>query len=511
MPSDTPCFAVLDFGTGGGKCVIFDTNGKRRAAVRQTWSFKAIPSEYEHLTPGYAFDPHIVWTTLAQCARAALDQAREASGLVPEEIAGVTSTSLRLGTVLLDHRGREIYCGPNMDGRGFGGALELLEKISREELVRTTGHWPPFLSTAARLLAYQKTATAQKPRYALSLNDWLGYRLSGTVASEPSNSGETYFLDIAERCWSKAILKALEIDESLLPPLVESGTEIGRITPDAAASTGFAAGTPVFVGGADTQCALLGGGVQDSGHAGAVLGTTAPVMAVCDRPDIDESGRLWAGCHVLSDRWTLESNSGETGTGWDWILELLGLDGPSRYADAEALIDAAPDDAGATISFAHPQIFDLETYNPQRLVGFGFRQNGFPGTKGPSRGQVLRAALRNVAFAVRANLEQVEKRLGAEVASLTLTGGMTRSTALREQISHAINRPLFVATEPDATALGAAVLASIGAGTHADRDQAVSAMVRSEEIQPNAELRPAVSAAYEKWREVYSVALKTSI
>lgn len=511
MTEPLPCFAVFDFGTGGGKCVIFDAHGKRRAAVRQTWSFTAAPSEYDDLTPGYSFDPHRVWATLAQCARTALKKALETSGLVPEDIAGVTTTSLRLGTVFLDLRGREIYCGPNMDGRGFGGGLELLEKISREELVGATGHWPPFLSTAARLLAYRKTAGAETPSYALSLNDWMGYRLSGAVAAEPSNAGETYFLDIARRSWSPQILDALEIDPAILPPLVEGGTQIGRITAEAAASTGLPVGTPVFAGGADTQCALLGGGVLEPGHAGTVLGTTAPVMAICDQPAIDVSGRLWAGCHVLPDRWTLESNAGETGTAWDWALDIFGLEGPTRYSAAEELIQKADDDADATIAFAHPQIFDLENYNPQRLTGFGFRQNGFAGTKGPSRGQLLRAFLRNLVYAVRANLEQVEEKLGTEVASLTLSGGMTRSRSLLEQFARVIERPLFVASEPDATALGAAILASVATGTHSDSEQAATAMVRRETVAQEGAVRPDASAAYEKWREVYSVARKTSI
>ncbi|MEO2166634.1 MAG: hypothetical protein ABGY42_00680, partial [bacterium] len=88
MTEPVPCFAVFDFGTGGGKCVIFDAHGKRRAAVRQTWSFTAAPSEYDDLTPGYSFDPHRVWATLAQCARTALKKALETSGLgVGVEIA----------------------------------------------------------------------------------------------------------------------------------------------------------------------------------------------------------------------------------------------------------------------------------------------------------------------------------------------------------------------------------------------------------------------------------------
>ena len=96
------------------------------------------------------------------------------------------------------------------------------------------------------------------------------------------------------------------------------------MTQAAADATGLRAGTPVFAGGGDTQCALLGSDVVAPGRAGAVLGTTTPVMSVLAEPTIDPSGRLWSGCHVLPGRFTLESNSGDTGITWEWLLDLLG-------------------------------------------------------------------------------------------------------------------------------------------------------------------------------------------
>ncbi len=84
-----------------------------------------------------------------------------------------------------------------------------------------------------------------------------------------------------------------------------------------------AVGTPVFTGGADTQCALLGAGAVEAGDVAAILGTTTPMQAVVGEPLLDPAGNLWAGCHVVPDRWVIESNAGSTGDAYLWLLDLL--------------------------------------------------------------------------------------------------------------------------------------------------------------------------------------------
>ena len=509
MKSTRACLAVLDFGTGGGKCVIFDHAGQRLSSIRHPWDFISVRSSHEELTPGFAFDPESMWNTLARCTREAIDQAN----LAPEEIVAVTSTSLRLGTVFLDRRKQEVYCAPNLDGRGFAGALELLDAVTRETIVSTTGHWPPFLSSAARLITYQKEPTAEPVAHVLSLSDWLGYRLTGEITSELSNAGESFLLDIAERRWSQELLEAAGISPSVLPPISANGARIGSIHTAAAAATSLKSGTPVFLGGADTQCALLGSGVVDPFEAGVVLGTTAPVMAISDTPCVDLTGKVWAGCHVLPERWTLESNAGETGSAWDWILDLLGIHGADRYEVAENLMaEVTADDEldSAVVSFGHPQVFDLDQYNPHRMVGFGFRQSAFRGPVGPGRGQVLRSFLRNIAFAIRGNLEQLEEKLPGPPNRCTLSGGMSRSRSLQVEIARSLHLPLHLSAEPEATALGAAILASVGVGLHGDRKAAVHEMVQVTVIPPDPELRDAYDRQYAAWQEVFAATKQVS-
>ncbi len=497
MASDGPFFAALDFGTGGGKCAIFDAEGTRMSVVREPWGYQQVSYEHEDLIHGSSFDPHAFWAALGRCSRSAIAEA----GISPDAIAGITATALRLGTVFLDARGHEVYAAPNMDGRGLAGGFEVMEKLDAAHAIRITGHWPPFVFSLARLLRFRKLEGEPRVAYVLSLNDWITYRLSGALACEPSNAGESMLLDVSSRGWSSEILEMFDVDARLLPPVVEPGTPLGRVTNEAADQTGFAAGTQVFAGGADTQCALLGAGVVAPGQAGAVLGTTTPVMLVDSDRRFDESGKLWTGCHVIPDLWTLESNAGDTGIAFEWLLGIVGLDGDDAYERAEQLISDIPAESSRVMSFAGPQIFDLVNFDPNRPAAFLFENPPF--ATRPTTGSFLRAFLANVACASRANLEQIEEVRKQPVESLTLTGGMTRLPSLLREFARTSQRPLLVSDEPHGTALGAAVLAAVGAGTHADVSSAAAAMVRVRPLEPDPSFSDAGDAEYERWRKRY--------
>ncbi len=102
--------------------------------------------------------------------------------------------------------------------------------------------------------------------------------------------------------------------------LETSRDRLGKLTRAAAAHLGLEAGTPVAVGGPDTQCGLLGMGAVEEGQIGVVAGTTTPVQMVLPKPVVDPEMRTWTGLHVLPGVYVLESNAGQTGSTLDWSL-----------------------------------------------------------------------------------------------------------------------------------------------------------------------------------------------
>ena len=138
------------------------------------------------------------------------------------------------------------------------------------------------------------------------LGDWILTRLTGEFVTDPSLGSSSGMFELAERTWSAHVLGLCGLDSSVFPPVLDPGTVIGGVTADAAEQTGIPRGTPVAVGGADTQLSLLGIGVTQPGRLTVVGGSFWQCTVVLDRPLIDPAGRLRTLCHTDGERWMME-------------------------------------------------------------------------------------------------------------------------------------------------------------------------------------------------------------
>ena len=485
---------ALDAGTGGAKCAVFDLAGRLCALHRESWDYTVVADAATPFVKAFSFDPELFWSILCRCARQALCEAAIPAG----EVIGIATTSQREGCVFLDAGGKELYAGPNLDSRGFEEGLEVLAALGLERLYEITGHSAPFIFPIARYLWFRKHDQRQVA-HILMINDWMTYRLCGTLSAEPSNATESMLFDFRRRQWSAEILDMFDIPKELLPPIHACGERLGVVGQAAATATGLAAGTPVFAGGADTQCALLGTGAVQAGDTAVILGTTTPIQSVVARPTLDPAANLWAGCHVLPDRWVIEANVGGTGDAYEWLLDLLVHTSGDRYSHAEKLATEACEQG--TFTYIGPRIFDLTKLRPDIPGGIFFR---FPTMQlRPRPGEILRAFLASIAFAVRANLLQLEPVTGVRAQRLLVGGGMSRNRLLLRLLSDITGLTVCRAGEAESTALGCAILVAAGAGVFADATAAAGAMCRHIDIEPDGDCHERYDDAFAKWRELY--------
>ncbi len=489
-------YVILDFGTGGGKCVVFDECGRLLGASSEGWTYQLDEVDAEiPFVKKLSFDAPRFWDILCRCTRNAMDKAR----LAPGDIDGIATTSQREGCVFLDAGDHEVYAGPNVDARGFREALEVLNVLGAERLYRITGHSAPFIFPLARYLWYRKQG-GRDVAHLFMINDWMTWRLCGERCAEPSNAAESMLFDLEHRTWSQELLSAFAVPESILPSLRRCGERVGTLTAAAAQATGLLAGTPVFLGGADTQCSLLGSAVVQAGEMAATLGTTTPVQLVCDQATFDTSGNLWAGCHVVPERWVLESNAGDTGNAYLWLLELIGggADREQLFALGETLARGSP--ATDSMLFIGPTVFNLNDMRLNRPGGWLFP---FPSLHlRPERGTLVRAFLESVAYAVRANVEQLASVAGHTPNELTVSGGMSRSGLLKQAIADVTGLRVRASAEPESACLGCAVLIAAHQDG-GDYHPAMDRMVRHYELTPNPEAHSIYDATYRKWRVLY--------
>ena len=118
----------------------------------------------------------------------------------------------------------------------------------------------------------------------------------------------------------------------------------------------------------------------------------------------------------------------------------------------------------------------------------------------PDRAGMLRSVIEAAAYAIRANLEQLDEIGGKRAARLRLGGGMSRSRAFAQIVADVIDRPVLVASTPETSALGAAAIAAPALGLHPSIEDAVRAMTGAmTTIEPDVRRSADYEDHYARW------------
>lgn len=485
---------ALDAGTGAGRCFLVDTEGRKAFSAYREWS----QIEVEGLAPlGRAFDPSYYWKCLADAAREAMSK----GGIKPEQVIAVSSTSQREGAVFLDKDGQVLYAGPNQDARALVEGMGLVPEFG-QRAYETSGHYLNFIFVPARLLWHKNNAPEVYDRIAriLMINDWMLYQLCGEMACEPTNAGETAVYNLRTGDWDRQLIVDMGLPYDIFPPVRPGGYVLGRVSSRAAAETGLRAGTPVIIGAADTQCGVLGAGAIRDGDLAAVAGTTTPLQMVLNEVIIDPLTRLWTGAFIPPKSWVLESNAGATGIIYRWMRDTFchaecaeavekGED-PFVIMSAEAA--QSPIGANGVQAFLGTNIMDAKN-----LMGItsGLIMNAYSMLNdSQSRYHILRAQLEGMAFAIRANAEQIAEVSGRKLTRLFACGGSTQSQLYVDILANVMNLPVIVPRFREGSAVGAAICAGVGAGAYSNFEQGMQVLARPERVVDPA---PADASQYE--------------
>lgn len=500
-------FITLDLSTDAGKCMVFNADGKIVSSSHRRWRY-SIPPDMPFCRE---FNPDEFWKLVCESVREALRK----SHILTENILGISSTSMSHGCVFLDKDGKELYAGPNLDARGIL-YQDFVEAAGKDRVYETTGQWPPITYAPARLQWFrmEKPDVFSKIAHALQVNDWVVYRLTGKCFTEPSIASNTMLLDLRKRTWSREMLELLGFDENMLPEIRSPGEHVGDLTEKAARGLGLRKGMMVALGGRDTQMGMLGSGVVETHDVGIVSGVTTPVVLVTPEPLIDPKKRILTNCHVLPDKWVLESNSGMTGMVYDWLKDAMCklevVSAQRKKTDPYRLMDklASQVPPGSNDSFAvlGPFIMNVQEIAIVRPGILVFPQptlSEMPFT----RKHLIRATLENICYAIKGNFLQLEEVSGVSFSRAKATGGMARSRVWLEILANVLGVPVEVAEVKEGSSLGCAVCAMVGAGMYRDLKEGSRVLVRVKQIiEPDEEAVGIYKDCYERWRNVYDLA-----
>jgi sugar (pentulose or hexulose) kinase/phosphoglycerate dehydrogenase-like enzyme/ribulose-5-phosphate 4-epimerase/fuculose-1-phosphate aldolase len=484
---------ALDAGGGGGHCLLVPTDSGAFTRAVRAWTHPAAPGTGGL---GVDLDLDLIWQRLGEAAREAMQQA----GARPDDVLGVAATSMRHTTVVLDRDRAPLLATPNRDSRAVTEAFQLASELG-SALYKRTGHWPSPLSSASRLRWFA-TANADAWRRAdvvITLSDWVAYRLCGELASDPSQAGETLLFDLQRREWAWDLADGFGISRHLLPPIQSAGARLGVLAPAAAEGLGLRAGIPVALAGGDTQCGLLGAGAVRPGQVAAICGTTVPVQLVLDRVCIDAQERLWTGCHVRPGLWVLESNASAMGEALEWIARLLYPDAAHPVARFLAEAGASEPGAAGILSSVGAEVMNARELQPPLGT---LTLSHLTTAHDPQRRRHLeRAVIEGMACALRANLDQLRQVAGDQFAGLHLAGGMSRSDVFAQLVCDVVDLPITVGATREATAMGAAICAGVGAGVFSDLAEGARHLGRQTRVlQPDGERARTYQEVYDGWQ-----------
>jgi autoinducer 2 (AI-2) kinase len=497
---------ALDAGTGAGRCFLINTEGSKAFSAYREWSSTAVPG----LEPlGRAFDADHYWKCLADATHEAMAK----GGIKPEQIIAVSSTSQREGAVFLDKDGQVLYSGPNMDARALAEGFALIPEFG-QRAYESSGHYLNMIFVPARLLWHKNNAPQLYERitHVQMINDWMLYRLCGELACEPTNAGETAVYNLRTGDWDRSLIADIGLPLEIFPPVRPSGYVLGKVTARAARETGLRQGTPVVVGAADTQCGVLGAGAIRDGDIAAVAGTTTPVQMVLNEVVIDPQTRLWTGAFIPPQSWVLESNAGSTGIIYRWMRDTFchGECAQAQETNQDPYVIMSAEAALSPIGAAGVQAFlGTSIMDAKNLLGItsGLLMNAFA-MLNDDRGRyhILRAQLEGMAYAIRANAEQIIDVCGRKPSRLYACGGSTQSKFWVDILANVMNLPVVVPVYKEGTALGAAICAGVGAGAYHGFEEGMLTLARAERV---AEPVPADASQYnghyEQWMKTRNV------
>lgn len=488
----------IDLGTSGTKTVLFDRNGAVIASSTVEYPL------YQPQNGWAEQDPIDWWNAAVSTLKSVISQ----SGVNSQDIKGLGISGQMHGLVMLDKAGQVlrrsiIWC----DQRTAAECQEVTKKVGAERLIQITANpaLPGFTASKILWVRNHEPEIYAKCAHILLPKDYVRYMLTGEFATEVSDASGMQLLDVPNRCWSQEVLEKLDIGSALLGKVYESPEITGTVTKEAAARTGLAVGTPVVGGAGDNAAAAVGTGVVRDGKAFTTIGTSGVVFAHTSDITIDPKGRVHTFCCAVPGAWHVMGVTQGAGLSLKWFRDNfcqaekdtakgMGVD-PYYLMDKEA--EQSPIGCNRLIYLPYLMGERTPHLDPDcRGVFFGLSAMH-------TKRDLLRAVMEGVTYSQRDSVE-ILRGMGVNMTEMMACGGGGSSPLWRQMLADVYNCPVKTVKSKEGPALGAAILAGVGAGLYPTVEEACDSMIQTNPAQePILESVPVYEKYYQMYRSLY--------
>lgn len=386
------------------------------------------------------------------------------------------------------------------DARTVGLVDEAFKTMPKEKLYGITGIQFMELNTLFQLISLKKNRPwmLERADKMLFMPDLFGYMLTGKMCAEYSIASTSQLIDLDKRTWSKEILDAFGIKESVFAPLVQPGTVLGELSKEVCEECGVDPVPVISVCGHDTQSAITSVPCEDGDFAFLSSGTWSLFGTELDKPIVNETS--------MNINITNEGGfDGSTG----FLKNIIGLwliqesrrqwkrEGKEySYADLEKLALAAEPfkcfiDPDAPEFVPHGNI-------PERVREFCRKTGQYvPETVG----EIMRCIYESLAMKYRLTFEKLRECTERDYPVIHVIGGGTKDGLLCQMTANSCDRTVK-AGPIEATVMGNVAVQLMSDGSVKNIGQARKIVAESSELKT---FEPKDT---DKWAEAYEDFLK---
>ncbi|MFN0192186.1 MAG: xylulokinase [Aestuariivirga sp.] len=473
----------LDFGTSSVKGIVMDGQQKIVAVA-------SAPLKVSRPFPGWSEqNPEDWWKAATAVVKALAKQKPKAVAA----IEGIGLSGQQHGATLLDASGKVLRpCILWNDARSFAECNDILQREPRA--LEITGNIPLAGYTSPKLIWVKKhePKVFDKVAKVLLPKDYIRYRMTGTFGSDMSDSAGTYWLDVAKRQWSDAMLAAADMRRDQMPELFEGTDDTGRLRPAVAKAWGMPKRPVVAGGGGDNAAAACGLGAVTNGEAFFSLGTSGVMFVSNDRFSPNAGKAVHAFCHSIPNAWHQMGVILSATASIEWLASVLKTPAPKLTA---AL--------GKNVTGPSPALFLPYLSGERTPVADAQIRGLMMGLGHETDAKVMtHAVLDAIAFAFRDCLEALEAG-GSSIKRVMAVGGGTKSELWLKIISTVLGIPIDLPAAGDVGgAFGAARLGMIAA-TKGDYRQICTKPKIAKTIAPEKPASAAYADAYGRYTQIY--------
>ncbi|MGO9309846.1 MAG: FGGY-family carbohydrate kinase [Spirochaetia bacterium] len=483
----------IDNGGTVTKAAVYDTAGREIAV-------SSLKTEMLFPHPGHT-EKNVddLWSANVRVISDVLKKARIAAA----EVKALAVTGHGNGMYLVDADGRPAHDGINSaDSRAADYVARWYADGTFDRILPRTCQ-SIWAAQPAALLAWfrdHQPAALARTRWIFMCKDYVRFRLTGEAGAEVTDYSGLNLMNVHDLRYDAEVLDAFGIGSirDKLPPLRQSGEICGRVTEEAAAETGLAAGTPVAGGLFDITACAIGTGITAPDRLCLIAGSWSINEYISPAP-VQDRDLFMTSAYCIPGYWLISESSATSASNLEWVVselmenerrEALGKGGSVFETVNDMVNGIAP--ADSDVQFL-PFLYGSNA-GPKASAAF----LGLHGWH--RRAHMLRAVYEGVVFSHKTHVDRLlGHRPGAQAARIA--GGAAKSAVWVQMFADVLQLPIELTACEELGAMGAAMCGGVGVGLFGSFEEAVQRMVRvSRTVEPRGEHRQVYAEKYGRYR-----------